>query len=131
MNPLVTACAILAMATPALSQDLSGGMAADGEAVFKRCSGCHAIGEGAKHKVGPHLNDLIGRVAGSLPDYRYSEAMVRAGEAGLAWTGETLWTFLANPREAVPGNKMTFAGIKDPAQLADLIAYLSIGSTER
>ena len=126
MRLLAAVLVMAAIATPALAQDFSGGVAADGKAVFARCSGCHAVGEGAAHKTGPHLNDLIGRVAGSLPDYKYSEAMIDAGKNGLAWTGEALWTFLSNPRETVPANKMAFSGIKDPAELADLIAYLAI-----
>jgi cytochrome c2 len=122
---------VVAIATPGIAQELSGGVAAKGKAVFSRCSSCHAVGPGATHKTGPHLNDLIGRVAGSLLDYKYSQAMIDAGSNGLAWTGESLWSFLTNPRETVPANKMAFPGIKDPAQLADLIAYLAIQTGDR
>lgn len=72
------------------------------------------------------LNDLIGRVAGSLPDYTYSPSMIEAGRNGLAWTGESLWAFIKKPRGVVPGTKMVFPGIENPSQLADLIAYLAI-----
>ena len=126
MKGLALAIVMAAIATPGAAQDFSGGVAAKGKAVFARCSGCHAVGAGATNKAGPHLNDLIGRVAGSLPGYKYSPAMIEAGKGGLAWTGETLWTFLTNPRESVPGNKMAFPGMKNPAELADLIAYLAI-----
>jgi cytochrome c len=119
------------IATPGAAQDFSGGVVADGRAVFARCSSCHAVGPGAAHKTGPHLNDLIGRVAGSLPDYKYSSAMIEAGRSGLAWTGESLWNFLSKPRESVPANKMAFPGIKDPVQLADLIAYLAVQTGDR
>ena len=131
MKLLTLVIIVATIATPGAAQDFTGGVAADGQAVFARCSGCHAVGAGATHKVGPHLNDLIGRVAGSLPDYKYSEAMSEAGRNGLAWTGESLWTFLTDPRQTVPGNKMAFPGIKDPAQLADLIAYLAIQAGDR
>jgi cytochrome c2 len=131
MKSLALAVVMAAVATPSAGQDFSGGVAADGRAVFARCSGCHAVGEGASHKAGPHLNDLIGRVAGSLLDYKYSEAMIEAGKDGLAWTGETLWTFLTNPRETVPANKMAFPGIKNPSELADLIAYLAVQTVDR
>jgi cytochrome c2 len=131
MKLLALVLIMATIGTPGAAQDFSGGVAADGKAVFARCSGCHAVGAGVTHKVGPHLNDLIGRVAGSLPDYKYSEAMIEAGRNGLAWTGETLWTFLTDPRQTVPGNKMAFPGIRDPAQLADLIAYLAIQAVDR
>ena len=116
---------IATVATPGTAQDFSGGLAKDGKAVFARCSGCHAVGAGATHKLGPHLNDLIGRVAGSLPDYKYSPSMMEAGRNGLAWTGESLWAFLKNPCDVVPATKMAFSGMEDPAQLADLIAFLA------
>lgn len=90
--------AALAIAAPAHAQDVDAG-----EKVFKRCSSCHAVGEGAKHKIGPELNDLFGRVAGSLPDYNYSKAMVEAGQNGLVWNAETLAPFLHKPKEHVAG----------------------------
>jgi len=108
------------ISAPALAQD-----AAAGEAVFKRCAACHAVGEGAKNKVGPELNGLIGRVAGTAPDYSYSEAMTTAGAGGLAWTEEDLHAFLTAPKAKVPGTKMTFAGLKNADDLDNVIAYLA------
>jgi len=92
--------------------------------VFKRCAACHAVGEGAENKVGPHLNGLIGRTAGTLPDFKYSEAMVEYGAAGNVWTEETLSTYLENPRKTVKGTKMAFAGLKDEADRQAVIAYI-------
>lgn len=100
------------------------GDAAAGEAIFKRCAGCHAVGEGARHKVGPHLNNVFGRVAGSLEDYNYSAAMKEAGQNGVVWTEETLSPFIEAPRVYIKGTKMAFPGLKDPQQRADAIAYL-------
>jgi cytochrome c len=102
---------------------------AAGEKVFAKCKACHAVGEGAKHKVGPELNQLIGRTAGGLEDYKYSKAMIAAGEGGLVWTPETLTGYLADPKGTVKGTKMAFAGLKKDAEIADVIAYLATFST--
>jgi cytochrome c2 len=112
----------LAFATvPAMAQ----GDAVAGEAVFKRCASCHAVGPDARNKVGPELNGLIGRVAGTVPDYRYSDAMVEAGTGGLTWTAEELHAFLTAPKEKVPGTKMSFAGLKSQEDLDNVVAYLA------
>jgi len=110
----------LAFVAPAFAQDAEAGAN-----VFKRCAACHAIGEGAKNKVGPELNELFGRVAGSLPDYSYSKAMVEAGQNGLVWDPATLTTYLRKPREQVPGTKMSFAGLGKDDEIANVIAYLA------
>jgi len=108
---------------------LAAGDADAGKTVFKKCAACHTIGEGATNRVGPQLNALFGRVAGST-DYNYSTAMKDAGAGGLVWAPETLMHFLHKPKDFVPGTKMTFAGIADDAQLADLIAYLGTFSPD-
>ncbi|APH71764.1 c-type cytochrome [Aquibium oceanicum] len=117
----IAAAAILAavIIAPAQAQD-----AAAGEKVFNRCKACHAVGEGAKHKVGPHLNDVFGRTAGTAEGYKYSKSMVEAGAGGLAWSHETLSEYLASPRSYVKGTKMAFAGLKKDEEIADVIAYL-------
>lgn len=122
MKKLAMAAVALAfVSTPAFAQ----GDAAAGEAVFGRCAACHAIGADARNKVGPELNGIIGRVAGTAPEYNYSGAMKDAGAAGLTWTAEDLHAFLMAPKDKVPGTKMTFAGLKDETDLANIIAYLS------
>jgi cytochrome c len=110
----------LASFAPAYAQDVDAGAN-----VFKRCAACHAVGEGAKNKVGPELNGLFGRVAGSHPDYSYSKAMIEAGQNGLVWDSATLTTYLRKPREQVPGTKMSFAGLGKDEEIANVIAYLA------
>ena len=82
------------------------------------------VGEGAKNRVGPPLNGLFGRAAASGDGYRYSQALLNAGTDGLFWNEATLGQFLAHPRAFVDGTKMTFPGLKDAADRADVIAYL-------
>lgn len=106
------------------------GDAAAGETVFKKCAACHAVGEGAKNKVGPQLNNVLGRTAGTLEDFKYSPAMIKAGEGGLVWTPETLAEFLAKPKDFVKGTKMTFAGLPKPDDVANVIAYLQTFSPD-
>lgn len=111
----------LGLATAAQAQD---DLVAEGEGLFRRCAACHAIGEGAVNRVGPQLNRVYGRVAGSLEDFEYSDAMTAAGEAGMVWDEAQLTGFLANPREHVPGTKMAFAGLRKEEDIAAVIAYL-------
>ncbi|MEE4118089.1 MAG: c-type cytochrome [Paracoccaceae bacterium] len=100
-------------------------LVAQGEAAFRQCQACHQIGEGAANRVGPHLNDVMGRTAGSLDGFRYSPVMAEAGEGGLVWTSETLHDFLANPRDYLRGTKMSFAGFRDESDIAAVTAYVS------
>ena len=95
-----------------------------GEKVFQKCKGCHQVGKGAKHRIGPHLNGVFGRKAASHDDFRYSESFQRAGAGGLEWHAETLDVFLENPRAMTSGTRMSFRGIKDDTDRANLIAYL-------
>jgi len=99
-------------------------LVAKGEAAFRQCQACHQVGADAAHRVGPVLNDLFGRTAGSIEDFRYSNVMMEAGEAGLVWTPETLHDFLADPRGYLRGTKMSFAGFRDDADIAAVTAYL-------
>lgn len=118
---MITALALTGLAMPALAD----GDAVKGETVFKKCVACHAVGENAKNKVGPVLNDLIGRTAGTLEGYKYSAAMIEAGAGGLVWTDDTLADYLTAPKALVPGTKMAFAGLKEEQDIEDLIAYLA------
>lgn len=100
------------------------GDAKKGEKVFKKCKACHAVGEGAKKKVGPHLNNIIGAKAGIQEGFKYSKAMVKAGEEGLTWTDENLSLYLEKPKKLVKGTKMAFPGLRKDADRANVIAYL-------
>lgn len=99
-------------------------LVAAGEGVFRACRACHQIGEGATNRSGPHLNGVVGRVIGSVDGFRYSNGFAEAASAGTVWTEESLAAFLADPRGAMPGTKMSFRGISNEADIAAMIAYL-------
>ena len=107
---LAAACA---QAAPAADATLR-----EGEALYARCMGCHALGY---DRTGPHHCGLFGRRAGSVPGFPYSEAMKRSD---IIWSARTLDRFLADPAKAVPGTSMGYAGIRDPGERAALIAWL-------
>jgi cytochrome c len=97
---------------------------AAGERAFKQCQTCHEVGEGARSKTGPHLNNLFGRTAGTVDGFRYSRQFVTAGEEGLVWTEETLHDFLMQPRDYIKGTRMSFRGFRDESDIAAVTAYL-------
>jgi len=94
------------------------GDAVRGQSVYERCLACHAI---AYDRTGPRHCGLFGRRAGSVPGFAYSDAMKRSG---IVWNEQTLDVFLKSPMTAVPGTSMGYAGVADPQERADLIAYL-------
>lgn len=96
-----------------------------GEGVFQTCRRCHMIGEGAENRVGPVLNDVIGRQAGTYPGFDYSDAMVQAGEDGLVWNGETLRSFLQDPQSYVEGTRMPFTGLPSETDRRNVVAYIA------
>jgi len=117
----VMAAALLAtVSARAMAQ--GAGDAAAGEKDFVICRACHEIGPGAKILVGPPLNGVVGRKAGTYPGFDYSDANKKSG---ITWTPEELTKYLANPQAVVPGTKMIFPGLHDPQQVQDVIAYLS------
>jgi len=95
--------------------------AAAGEKVFAPCKACHQIGETAKNAVGPELNGVIGRKAGTVEGYNYSPANKNSG---LTWDEATFAEYIKDPKAKVPGTKMIFPGIKDEQKIKDLTAYL-------
>ncbi|MEM7496633.1 MAG: c-type cytochrome [Pseudomonadota bacterium] len=117
------AAALLVLAGPAAAGDVERG--AD---IFRKCQSCHMVGAEARHRVGPHLNELFGRRAASLPGYNYSADMRRAGADGLVWTAEKLDVFLENPKNLVTSSRMAFRGIADEGDRGDLIAYIRLFS---
>lgn len=109
---------IVAASFPAAAAE---GDAAAGETTFKVCRTCHQIGEKARNFVGPELNGVIGRRAGTAPGYNYSDANKNSG---LTWDEATLTKYLRMPREVVPGTKMAFPGLTSDSDIANVIAYL-------
>ena len=95
-----------------------------GKALFGQCKRCHQAGGGAENRIGPQLNDVFGRTAGSLAGFRYSEAMREAGAGGLVWSAATLDAFLAEPHTFVPHSRMSFDGMEDAEDRAALLAWL-------
>ena len=95
--------------------------AADGEREFAVCRACHQTGETAENMLGPQLNGLDGRKAGSVADYPYSEAMK---DSGITWNEASFKQYIADPQAMVKGTKMPFAGLKDEKKVADLWAFL-------
>jgi cytochrome c len=101
---------------PALADD-----PAAGEKTFGVCKACHQVGPSAKNAVGPVLNGVVGRKAGTYPGFTYSPAMK---DFGKTWDQAELATYLDNPQQVVKGTKMAFPGVKDPQKAKDIIAYL-------
>jgi cytochrome c len=95
--------------------------AAAGERVFAQCRTCHQIGETAKNGVGPQLNGLFGRKAGSVEGYSYSNAYKALDKV---WSVENFTVYIKDPRGVTPGTKMVFPGLKDETQIKNLIAFL-------
>lgn len=95
--------------------------AADAPKAFNQCKACHKT-EAGKNAVGPSLFGVYGRKAGTEPGFKYSPAMANSG---LTWDDENLTKYLSNPKETVPGNKMAFAGLKNPEDVKEAIAYLA------
>jgi cytochrome c len=109
--------AALAAASGAQAQD-----AAAGKTSFNKCLACHAVGEGAKNKVGPELNGLDGRKAGTAEGYSYSEANKNSG---ITWNKDQFLDYIKDPKAKIPSTKMVFAGIKNEKEANDLWAFLA------
>ena len=111
---------VLGFGLSANSAFASGDVAA-GEKVFKKCKACHVV-DAEKHKTGPHLVNIMGRVAGSVDGYKkYSKAMK---SSGIVWNEETLDGYLEKPKAYVKGTRMVFAGLRKESDRANVIAYL-------
>ena len=113
---IVGTTSLVLSAGQASAQDAAGG-----ERVFAQCRACHQVGENAKNAVGPVLNGLFGRPAGSVEGYTYSPANKNSG---ITWDEATFREYIQNPKAKIPGTKMVYAGLKDEQKINDLVAYL-------
>jgi cytochrome c len=116
LSALIVVTSLIA-ASGARAQD-----AAAGKTSFNKCLACHAVGEGAKNKVGPVLNGLEGRKSGTIEGYSYSEANKNSG---ITWTKEQFLDYIKDPKAKIPNTKMAFAGIKNEKEANDLWAYIA------
>jgi len=115
----LTIFSILTLAPASHAADIE-----NGKIVFKRCAACHNADK-PDNRIGPTLQGIIGRRAGTLQGYRYSPAMVNAGQNGLIWNRETLITYLHNPQGMVKGTRMASIRLNNDSDIDDLIAYLN------
>jgi cytochrome c len=117
---LPTVCLLL-LAAGAGSGPVAAQDAAAGQKIFNQCRACHQVGDKARNLVGPVLNGLFGRTAGTVEGYTYSTANKNSG---IVWDDATFRAYIKDPKAAIPGTKMVFPGIKDEQRITDLIAYL-------
>ena len=117
ISSVLVVIAFMAAASVALAQDVDAGKAS-----FNKCLACHAIGEGAKNKVGPELNGLDGRKSGTAEGYSYSEANKNSG---ITWGKDQFLDYIKEPKAKIPNTKMVFAGIKNEKEANDLWAFLA------
>jgi cytochrome c len=118
----IAATANFAMLQKAVAQDVE-----KGQRSFNKCLPCHAVGPGAETKVGPELNGLDGRRAGTVASFNYSDANKNSG---IVWNETTFKEYIRSPQAKVPGTKMAFAGITNPQEIEDLWAYLKQFDTD-
>jgi len=112
----LTLCVLTASMGPALAQSAEAG-----ERVYAQCRACHQVGENAKNLVGPQLNGMFGRKTGTVEGYNYTDANKNAN---ITWDEKTFSEYIVDPKGKIPGTKMAFAGLKNPQQVTDLIAFL-------
>lgn len=108
---------VLLFPFPAEAQDLAAG-----EISFRKCFPCHAVGEGAANKVGPALNGLDGRKAGSTEGYSYSPFNK---QSGIVWSADSFREYIRSPQAMIPRTKMNFGGVRNEQEITDLWAYLA------
>jgi len=113
---ICSAALIVALPALAVAQDME-----NGKAVWNKCRACHQVGEGAKNMVGPVLNGLLGRKAGTIEGFNYSEANKTSG---ITWDEATFREYIKNPKAKIPNTKMVFVGLSDEKDIEDLLAFL-------
>ncbi len=123
MIRIAIAAAALAIAAAGATPAFADGDAEKGKKVFNKCKACHDA-EAEKNKVGPHLVGIMGRAAGAVEGFKYSDAMIAKGAEGLVWDAETIAGYMKDPKGYIPKNKMAFAGLKKDDDVENVIAYL-------
>ena len=118
MKTVLPVLVLLLAPGAAVAQD-----AAAGEKVFLQCRACHQVGPTARNTVGPVLNGLVGRKAGTAEGYTYT---VANKDSGITWDEATFADYIRDPKARIPGTKMIFAGLRDEQKVKDLVAYLKL-----
>ncbi|MBR0653984.1 cytochrome c family protein [Roseomonas arctica] len=119
----------MALMLPAAGAFAEGGDADSGQRIFNQCRACHTIEAGGRNGVGPNLNGIYNRAAGQRENFRYSANLREQAAAGLTWNDATLTRYLTNPKDVLPQGAMSFPGLRQPQQVADVIAFLQRSST--
>ncbi len=120
LTALTAAALAVGLSVPSLAE----GDAAAGEKVYNRCKSCHAVGEGARNRVGPQLNGIVGAKIASVDGFRYSKAFMDKKAEGLVWTEQAIAAYLEKPRGYIPRTRMSFAGLKKEEDRINVITYL-------
>ena len=123
LSLLAIAALVAASTGTALANDLEK----KGKRVYNKCKACHNL-ESKKNKIGPHLVAIMGRKAGSVENFKYSSAMKNSG---VVWDEKSLDAYITNPKKFMPGNKMTFVGLKKEDVRKAVIAYIKHESSEK
>ena len=122
-KPLLAGLALAVGLTAAASaQDADAGAK-----IFAKCKACHVI-DAPTNRVGPSLHGVIGRTAGTVEGFKYSDAMIQHGKDGLVWNNDALQQYLADPKGFIPKNKMAFPGLKNADDRTNVIAYIDQAS---
>lgn len=108
-----------------LERALADGHSEEGARLFRRCASCHEVGPDARNKVGPQLNEIMGRVAASAEGFRYSRALTAMADDGLVWDADMMDAFLTRPSDFVPGTRMSFSGVRKASDRHELIVFMS------
>jgi len=126
INKLNLSIIAVIIALIATTSAFAGGDIKKGKKVFRKCKSCHMVGEKAKKKVGPILNNIFGATAGKNEKFKkkYSKAMKKAGDEGLVWEEATLTEYLTKPKAMIKKTKMAFKGLKKPKDIENVLAYL-------